>query len=104
MLAELHDKAPEHSWRASRREIEAVFGKSVDELFDSIEHRALASGSIAQVPMTACLRACAQKPWMSLLEPAPPRACMLTAGGSRCCLPAHAPVMPAPGRRLFEAV
>ena len=49
MLAELHDKAPEHSWRASKREIEAVFGKRVEDLFDSIDHKALASGSIAQV-------------------------------------------------------
>lgn len=49
VLAELHDKAPEHSWRASKREIEAVFGKSVEELFESIDYNALASGSIAQV-------------------------------------------------------
>lgn len=53
VLAELHDKAPEHSWRASKREIEAVFGKSVEELFESIDYNALASGSIAQVPARA---------------------------------------------------
>ena len=53
VLSELHDRAPEHSWRASKREIEAVFGKSVEELFDSIEHQPLASGSIAQVSTQA---------------------------------------------------
>ncbi|KAK9810979.1 hypothetical protein WJX73_003175 [Symbiochloris irregularis] len=49
VLAELHDRAPEHSWRASKQEIEAVFGKTVEELFDTIDHKPLASGSIAQV-------------------------------------------------------
>ena len=48
-LAELHDRAPVHSWKASKSEIEKAFGQPVEELFDSIEHKALASGSIAQV-------------------------------------------------------
>lgn len=48
-LAELHDRAPIHPWAASRAEIERAFGKPVEELFDSISHKALASGSIAQV-------------------------------------------------------
>ena len=48
-LAELHDRAPIHSWAASKAEIELAFGKPVEELFDSISHKALASGSIAQV-------------------------------------------------------
>ena len=49
VLAELHDKAPLHSWAASKAEIEKAFGKPVEELFESIDHKALASGSIAQV-------------------------------------------------------
>ncbi|CAK0783811.1 hypothetical protein CVIRNUC_007011 [Coccomyxa viridis] len=48
-LAELHDRAPIHSWKASKAEIEKAFGQPVEELFDSIDHKALASGSIAQV-------------------------------------------------------
>ena len=49
VLAELHDRAPLHSWAASKVEIEKAFGKPVEELFESIDHKALASGSIAQV-------------------------------------------------------
>lgn len=49
VLAELHDRAPLHSWAASKMEIEKAFGKPVEELFESIDHKALASGSIAQV-------------------------------------------------------
>ncbi|KAK9908907.1 hypothetical protein WJX75_004527 [Coccomyxa subellipsoidea] len=49
VLAELHDRAPVHSWQASKVQIEEAFGKPVEELFDSIDHAALASGSIAQV-------------------------------------------------------
>ena len=49
VLSELHDRAPIHSWAASKAEIEKAFGKPVEELFDSIEQKALASGSIAQV-------------------------------------------------------
>ena len=48
VLAELHDRAPVHNWPASARMIEAAFGKPAEELFDSIDHKALASGSIAQ--------------------------------------------------------
>lgn len=49
VLAELHDHAPVHSWRESKREIEASFKRPVEELFESIDHEPLASGSIAQV-------------------------------------------------------
>ena len=51
VLAELHDQAPVHSWAESKREIERVFKRSVEELFESIDHEPLASGSIAQVPI-----------------------------------------------------
>ena len=59
VLAELHDRAPIHSWAASKAEIEKAFGKPVEELFESIDHKALASGSIAQVcfPVIMCMRA-----------------------------------------------
>ena len=49
ILAELHDAAPTHTWEESKVEIERSFGKSVEDLFESIEHEPLASGSIAQV-------------------------------------------------------
>lgn len=49
ILSELHDSAPVHSWEESKREIEQSFGKSVEDLFESIDHEPLASGSIAQV-------------------------------------------------------
>ena len=52
VLAELHDHAPVHSWKESKREIERAFNTPVEELFESIDHESLASGSIAQV----CLR------------------------------------------------
>jgi hypothetical protein len=38
-----------HSWAASKYQIEKSLGKPVEDLFDSIDHKALASGSIAQV-------------------------------------------------------
>ena len=50
MLSELHDKAPVHSWEASKAAIEKAFGLPVDQMFESIDHDAIASGSIAQVP------------------------------------------------------
>lgn len=49
VLAELHDHAPVHAWRESKRDIERAFGKPVEDLFESIDHEPLASGSVAQV-------------------------------------------------------
>ena len=49
MLSELHDKAPVHSWEASKAAIETAFGQPVEQLFECIDHSAIASGSIAQV-------------------------------------------------------
>ena len=40
---------PSTAGRRARLEIEKAFGQPVEELFDSIDHKALASGSIAQV-------------------------------------------------------
>ena len=54
VLSELHDKAPVHSWEASKVAIETSFGQPVEELFESIDHSAIASGSIAQVPVLPC--------------------------------------------------
>lgn len=48
-LSQLHDAAPTHSWRDTERQIRAAFGRSPQELFESIDHAPLASGSIAQV-------------------------------------------------------
>ncbi|KAL3147271.1 hypothetical protein ABBQ32_002762 [Trebouxia sp. C0010 RCD-2024] len=49
VLSELHDKAPVHGWEASKAAIETAFGLPVDQMFESIAHNAIASGSIAQV-------------------------------------------------------
>lgn len=53
ILAELHDAAPVHSWADSKREIESSFGKTVEELFESIDEEPLASGSIAQASLSS---------------------------------------------------
>jgi hypothetical protein len=68
LLSELHDRAPVHSWASSKEQIEKAFGKPVEELFDSIDHKALASGSIAQAsPCCAlCMFFCFV--WMGSLE------------------------------------
>lgn len=49
VLSELHDKAPVHAWEASKAAIETAFGQPVEQLFEWIDHSAIASGSIAQV-------------------------------------------------------
>ncbi|KAL0035601.1 hypothetical protein WJX79_001935 [Trebouxia sp. C0005] len=49
VLSELHDKAPVHKWEASKAAIEKAFGLPVEHMFESIDHSAIASGSIAQV-------------------------------------------------------
>lgn len=49
VLANLHDQAPTHSWAESKRSIEGAFGEVVEKLFETIEERPIASGSIAQV-------------------------------------------------------
>lgn len=52
VLSELHDKAPVHKWEASKAAIETAFGLPVEQMFESIDHSAIASGSIAQVWVT----------------------------------------------------
>ncbi|KAF6250401.1 ABC1 family-domain-containing protein [Scenedesmus sp. NREL 46B-D3] len=47
-MAALHDKAPVHSFRHTRKTVEAAFGKTLEELFDQFDQKPLASGSIAQ--------------------------------------------------------
>ena len=59
VLAELHDHAPVHSWAESKVAIEDAFGKSVEELFEHIDHEPLASGSVAQVRLVATTAALA---------------------------------------------
>ncbi|KAK4252741.1 hypothetical protein QN277_014350 [Acacia crassicarpa] len=48
-LAELHTKAPEHSFKYTKKTIERAFGRKISEIFDSFEEEPVASGSIAQV-------------------------------------------------------
>ncbi len=60
VLSELHDKAPVHKWEASKAAIEKAFGLPVEQMFESIDHSAIASGSIAQVhphPLLLCPKA-----------------------------------------------
>ncbi|KAF6247246.1 ABC1-domain-containing protein [Scenedesmus sp. NREL 46B-D3] len=55
-MAALHDKAPVHSFRHTRKTVEAAFGKTLEELFDQFDQKPLASGSIAQVHRAALRR------------------------------------------------
>ena len=48
-LAELHTKAPEHSFNYTKKTIERAFGRKISEIFDNFEELPVASGSIAQV-------------------------------------------------------
>ncbi|XP_054777683.1 uncharacterized protein LOC129285805 [Prosopis cineraria] len=48
-LAELHTRAPEHSFKHTKKTIERAFGRKISEIFDSFEEEPVASGSIAQV-------------------------------------------------------
>lgn len=48
-LAELHTKAPAHSFSYSKKTIERAFGRRIHEIFDSFEEEPVASGSVAQV-------------------------------------------------------
>ncbi|KAK7252213.1 hypothetical protein RIF29_36011 [Crotalaria pallida] len=48
-LAELHSKAPEHSFSYTKKMIERAFGRKISEIFENFEELPVASGSIAQV-------------------------------------------------------
>ncbi|KAK2436938.1 putative serine/threonine-protein kinase abkC [Trifolium repens] len=48
-LAELHSKAPEHSFSYTKKTIERAFGRKISEIFENFEEFPVASGSIAQV-------------------------------------------------------
>ncbi|KAL5566041.1 hypothetical protein UlMin_029205 [Ulmus minor] len=48
-LAELHTKAPEHSFAYTKKTIERAFGRKLSEIFENFEETPVASGSIAQV-------------------------------------------------------
>ncbi|RVW28298.1 putative serine/threonine-protein kinase abkC [Vitis vinifera] len=47
--AELHTKAPEHSFAYTKKTIEKAFGRNLSEIFEDFEELPVASGSIAQV-------------------------------------------------------
>ena len=42
-----------HKWEASKAAIEKAFGLPVEQMFETIDHSAIASGSIAQVSSRA---------------------------------------------------
>ncbi|XP_030473180.2 uncharacterized protein LOC115690840 [Syzygium oleosum] len=48
-LAELHTKAPQHSFKYTRKTIEKAFGRKLSDIFEHFEEVPVASGSIAQV-------------------------------------------------------
>ncbi|XP_027346008.1 ABC1 family protein YPL109C, mitochondrial-like isoform X1 [Abrus precatorius] len=48
-LAELHTKAPQHSFSYTKKSIERAFGRKISEIFEDFEEVPVASGSIAQV-------------------------------------------------------
>lgn len=49
ILGSLHDQAPRHGFRQSKRLVEAAFGRPLRDLFVEFDERPVASGSIAQV-------------------------------------------------------
>ncbi len=48
-MCSLQDRAPTHSFRHTRRALVRALGRPPEEVFHTLEHRPLASGSIAQV-------------------------------------------------------
>lgn len=48
-LSNLRQECAEHSFVHTKREIEASFGMKLDDIFEHIDERAVASGSVAQV-------------------------------------------------------
>ncbi|KAL9160153.1 hypothetical protein ABFS82_08G181600 [Erythranthe guttata] len=48
-LAELHSKAPAHSFAYTKSTVEKAFGRKLAEIFDNFEEEPVASGSVAQV-------------------------------------------------------
>lgn len=48
-LAELHTKAPAHSFAYTKKTIERAFGRRLPEIFDKFEEEPVASGSVAQI-------------------------------------------------------
>jgi predicted unusual protein kinase regulating ubiquinone biosynthesis (AarF/ABC1/UbiB family) len=49
VLAQMHDDAPAHRWMHTAKELQAAFGRHLEDLFVTIDREPLASGSIAQV-------------------------------------------------------
>ncbi|XWS51995.1 hypothetical protein CRYUN_Cryun11dG0029600 [Craigia yunnanensis] len=49
VLAELHTKAPSHSFSYTKKSVENAFGRKLTEIFANFEEEPLASGSVAQV-------------------------------------------------------
>jgi aarF domain-containing kinase len=49
VMESLTDQAPAHSFRQTRREVEAAYGVPLESMFTNFDPKPLASGSIAQV-------------------------------------------------------
>lgn len=49
VMGTLHDAAPEHSLRHSRKEIRSAFGRELEDIFLEFGGKPIASGSVAQV-------------------------------------------------------
>ncbi|EOY12765.1 AarF domain-containing kinase isoform 2 [Theobroma cacao] len=49
VLAELHTKAPSHSFAFTKKSVENAFGRKLTDIFTDFEEEPLASGSVAQV-------------------------------------------------------
>lgn len=67
-LRYLHSKVPSHSWRHTRRTVEAAFGVPLAEVFDEFRHEPVASGSIAQVHL-AVLRSTGEQVAVKVRHP-----------------------------------
>lgn len=62
ILSQMHEDAPLHKWKQTAEELQAAFGRDLEDLFVAIDRQPVASGSIAQVclPAAAHTPACAQ--------------------------------------------
>ncbi|GFR47223.1 hypothetical protein Agub_g8906 [Astrephomene gubernaculifera] len=71
-LSQLHDRAPTHSFAFTRRQIERSFGVPLETMFESLDPRPVASGSIAQVHR-ALMRCSDGTPVMAAVKVVHPR-------------------------------
>ena len=53
VLSQMHEDAPYHRWQDTAQELQAAFGRDLEDLFVAIDREPVASGSIAQVRLCA---------------------------------------------------